>query len=34
MSDGMFTTPRHPLQRSEDLTQNEKAWIEFIWTEA
>ena len=30
MTDSMFTTPRHPLERWEELTQNEMAWIEFI----
>lgn len=30
MTDGPFITPRHPLERWEDLSENEKVWIEFI----
>jgi hypothetical protein len=30
MTRSMFTAPRHPLERWEDLTEHEKAWIEFI----
>ncbi len=30
MSDTPFTTPTSPSARWEDLTVNERAWIEFI----
>ena len=30
MSDTPFTTPRHMVPNWEQLTANEKGWIEFI----
>ena len=30
MTDSPFITPRHPLERWEDLSENEKDWIEYI----
>jgi hypothetical protein len=30
MSEGKFTTPTSPLERWDQLTPNEKAWIEMI----
>ena len=30
MTDRMFMAPTSPAGRWEDLTENEKAWIEFI----
>lgn len=30
MTDSIIITPRAPLERWEDLTENEKQWIEFI----
>lgn len=30
MSDGIFTIPTSPTGTWEDLTPNERAWIEFI----
>lgn len=30
MTEGIFMTPRAPLDRWETLTPNEQQWIEFI----
>ncbi|SEN59252.1 hypothetical protein SAMN05216227_10187 [Pseudorhodobacter antarcticus] len=30
MTDTPFTTPRHMVPNWEDLTENERGWIEFI----